>query len=367
MPANSIGKSFTVTIFGESHGRCVGAVVDGCPPGLPLSLEEIQRELDRRRPGLEEASTPRREEDRVEILSGIFKVYTTGAPICMVVWNRDVQSEVYEEFRRRPRPGHADYTASVRYSGFNDYRGGGRFSARATVGFVMAGAVAKRFLTTRGVEVLAHTVEIGGIGLNRPPSLDEIRSWVYLSPVRCADPEAAQLMETAIHDAKAGGDSVGGVVECIALNLPAGVGDPIFDSLDAELAKLLFCIPAVKGVEFGAGFHAARLRGSENNDPYAIREGRVVTLTNNAGGVLGGLSTGMPLVARVAFKPPSSIPKRQGTIDLETMSETAIEVKGMHDACIVPRAIPIVESAVAIVLADHLLRLGVITAAGSGR
>lgn len=365
MPANSIGKNFTVTVFGESHGWCVGAVVDGCPPGLPLSLEDVQRELDRRRPGLEEASTQRREEDRAEILSGVFKGCTTGAPICMVVWNKDVQSEVYEEFRRKPRPGHADYPVFVRYGGFNDYRGGGRFSARVTVGFVMAGAIAKKLLSTVRVEVLAHTVEIGGVGLKRQLSLDEIRSKVYMSPVRCADSEAAQLMEKAIHDAKAGGDSVGGIVECMALNLPVGVGDPIFDSLDAELAKILFCIPAVKGVEFGAGFQAARLRGSENNDQYMIREGRVVTLTNNAGGILGGLSTGMPLVTRVAFKPPSSIPKRQGTVDLETMTETTIEVKGRHDACVVPRAVPIVESTVAMVLADHLLRLGSVKVAGS--
>jgi len=360
MQGNSIGKCFTVTLFGESHGRCVGVVVDGCPPGLPLQPEDIQRELDKRKPSVGTASTSRREEDHVEILSGTFRSHTTGAPICMLVWNKDIQSEAYEELKRKPRPGHADYPAYVRYGGFNDYRGGGRFSARVTAGLVMAGAVAKKLLNTARVEVLAHTVEIGGVGLKHTPTPDEVRSRVYLNPVRCADGEAAKLMEKTIEEAKGARDSVGGVVECVALNLPAGVGEPIFDSLDAELAKLLFCIPAVKGVEFGAGFQAARLRGSENNDPYAIKEGKVVTLSNNAGGVLGGLSTGMPLSVRVAFKPPSSIPRRQRTVDLETLTETTIEVGGRHDACVVPRAVPIVESAVALVLVDHLLRQGFI-------
>ncbi|MEM3736654.1 MAG: chorismate synthase [Candidatus Bathyarchaeia archaeon] len=360
MPANSIGERFTLTLLGESHGACVGAIVDGCPPGLPLQPEDIQKELDKRRPSLEEASTRRREEDHVEILSGVFRGYTTGAPICMLVWNRDVQSEFYEELKRRPRPGHADYPAYVRYGGFNDYRGGGRFSARVTIGFVMAGAIAKKLLKTIGVEVLAHTVEIGGVALTHPPSLDEIRSKVYTNTVRCANVEASKLMEEAIRGARAEGDSVGGIVECMALNLPAGLGDPIFASLDADLAKFLFCIPAVKGLEFGAGFKAARLRGSDNNDEYAVREGRVVTLTNNSGGILGGLSTGMPLVVRVAFKPPSSIPKRQRTVDLETMTDTTIEVKGRHDACVVPRAVPIVEAVVATVLVDHILRQGFI-------
>ena len=360
MSGNSIGKHFVLTCFGESHGRCVGVVIDGCPPGLPLSVSDVQTEVDKRRPVSDEVSTPRREEDNVEILSGIFNGYTTGAPICMLVWNREVDSSPYEEFRWKPRPGHADFTALKRYREFNDYRGGGRFSGRITVAFVMAGAVAKKLLTGIGVEVLAHTVEVGGVKLREKPNVDEVRRNVYRNVMGCAKMDVAKEMEKAVIEARNEGDSVGGTVECNVLNLPVGVGDPIFDSLDADLAKILFDIPAVKGVEFGAGFGVSQMRGSEDNDQYAIREGKIVTLTNNSGGILGGLSSGMPIVVRVAFKPTSSIPKRQQTVDLKRLVETPLEIEGRHDACIVPRAVPIVESAVAVVLVDHLLRLGLV-------
>lgn len=358
MSANSMGKNFVVTCFGESHGRCVGVIIDGCPPGLDLVEEDIQREVDKRRPLSDQVSTPRREEDKVELLSGVFNGHTTGAPLCILVWNKKARSEAYEKLRWMPRPGHADYPALVRYRGFNDYRGGGRFSGRITVAFTMIGAVAKKLLRRINIEVLAHVVEVGGVGLKRQPSLEEIKNNVYTNPMRCADPDSAKLMEKVVLEARKEGDSVGGIVEAIALNVPAGVGDPIFDSLDADIGKALINIPAVKGVEFGVGFGVARLRGSENNDPYTIKEGKVVTLTNNSGGILGGLSTGMPIIVRAAFKPPSSIPKKQQSIDLREMKTTTLEVKGRHDACIVPRAVPVVESVVAIVLVDHLLRLG---------
>ena len=358
MNANSMGKAITSTCFGESHGLCVGAVMDGCPAGLRLTEEDVQAEVDKRRPGFSAVSTLRREEDRVEIVSGVFNGYTTGAPICMIVRNRDVKPEDYEQVRDRPRPGHADYTAFVKYGSYSDYRGGGRFSGRVTVAYVMAGAVAKKLLSMLGVEVLAHTVQIGKVRVSKEVSYDEIREKVYLNSVRCAVPDTAALMEKEILKAAREGDSVGGLVEGVALNVPAGLGEPIFDSLDSEIVKMMFNIPAAKGVEFGAGFRSASSRGSENNDQYAIRSGKIVTLSNNAGGVLGGISTGMPIVLRVAFKPTSSISKRQKTVDLDRMEETEIELSGRHDPCIVPRAVPVVESCLAFVIADHAIRSG---------
>lgn len=356
MSGNSVGKEFVVSLFGESHGRCVGVVIDGCPAGLPLSEGEIQAELDKRKPGTSELVSPRKEEDKAQLLSGVFRGRTTGGPICILVWNVAAVSKPYEALKTKPRPGRADYTAWVKYGGYADYRGGGRFSGRMTAPLVMAGSVAKKLLAKKKVEVLAHTVEVGGVKVPRQPSIGEIRREVYKNPLRCAVPEIVDEMKDAILKAKREGDSVGGVVECVAVNVPAGVGSPIMDSLDADLAKILFDIPAVKGVEVGAGFEAARLRGSENNDSFVLRKGKIVTLTNKAGGILGGISTGMPIVVRIAFKPTPSIRKRQKTVDLEKMKETEIEIGGAHDPCIVPRAVPVVESAVAVVLADHTLR-----------
>ncbi|MEM1674242.1 MAG: chorismate synthase [Candidatus Bathyarchaeia archaeon] len=358
MNCNSIGKALVLTCFGESHGACIGAVVDGCPAGLPLSEIDIQVELNKRRPGLSEITSPRREEDKVEIISGVYRGYTTGAPICMIVWNRDIDSTPYESIMIKPRPGHADYAARIKYGGFNDPRGGGRFSGRMTVAYVMAGAIAKKLLSLIGVEVLAHTVQIGSVGVGDEVSYDDIKRNVYTNPVRCAVPELANKMIEEILSAARDGDSVGGVIEGIALNVPAGLGEPIFDSLDADIAKMLFNIPAVKGVEFGAGFRVASMRGSEANDQYAIRDGRVITLTNNAGGIIGGLSNGMPIKVRVAFKPTPSISRKQKTVNLETMSEEEIQVTGRHDPCIVPRAVPVVEACLAFVIADHALRAG---------
>ena len=299
---NTIGKLFTVTVFGESHGRCVGAVVDGCPAGLPLIVDDIQKEMDRRRPGTQVFSTARAEEDRVEILSGTFNGRTTGAPITMVVWNRDADSSAYERIKDTPRPGHADYASFVRYGGFNDYRGGGEFSGRITACFVMAGAIAKKLLATRGIEIIAHTTAIGGIEA-ASKSLVEIKANVLTSPLYCADDVATGNMLSAIEKARAEGDSLGGVVEGIALNVPSGIGEPVMDTIEGELAKAIFAIPAVKGVEFGAGFGVASKRGSENNGAYSIENGKIATLSNSAGGILGGITNGMPIVLRAAFKP----------------------------------------------------------------
>ena len=360
MGANSIGKEFVFTCFGESHGKCVGAVIDGCPAGLPLTKEDIQNELDKRLPNNKEIVSARRETDIVELLSGTYEGFTTGAPICALVWNKEILSGDYAEIQDKPRPGHADYPARVKYMGFADYRGGGRFSGRMTVAFVIAGAVAKKLLEFFNIKLLAYTTEIENIKLQATMSLEDIRKNTYKSAVRCPDLNISKEMENIILEAKKEDDSVGGIIECIVFNLPVGVGEPIFDSLDANIGKMLFNIPAIKGVEFGLGFEVSKLRGSENNDSYTTEEGEIETLTNNAGGVLGGLSSGMPLIIRVAVKPTPSISKKQQTVDLSTMQETTISIKGRHDPCIVPKAVPVVEAAVATVLADHLIRAGFI-------
>ncbi len=356
---DSIGKTFTITSFGESHGNCVGIIIDGCPAGLPITAKDIQREVDKRRPGVWVATTTRAEEDKVEILSGLLNGRTTGAPVCLLIWNKDVDSSEYEKMRFLPRPGHADYTAFIKYGGFNDFRGGGRFSGRITASFVMAGAVAKKLLGLIGIEVIAHTVAIGGIEA-KLKKFNEIKENVGKNPVKCADLRAAEEMAGVIEKAKEEGDSVGGIIEGIALNVPVGLGEPVFDTLEGDLAKALFAIPAVKGVEFGSGFLAAGKGGAENNDPFVIRNNKIVTMTNNAGGILGGISNGMPIVVRVAVKPTPSIAKSQETVNIKDMESASLAVKGRHDACIVPRAVPVVESMVAVILCDFAMRAGLI-------
>jgi len=357
--SNSLGKLFTITGFGESHGTCIGIIIDGCPAGLPIAEADIQTEVNKRIPGAIFTSTSRAETDKVEILSGIFNGFTTGAPICLLIWNKDVNSSEYEKMRFRPRPGHADYTAFMKYGGFNDFRGGGRFSGRITATFVMAGAVAKKLLGLNNIEVLAHAVQIGDIKAE-PMRFEEIRENVANNPLRCADLQAAAEMTRLIAQAKEENDSIGGLVEGIALNVPVGLGEPVFDTFEGELAKALFAIPAVKGVEFGAGFDTVRKRGSENNDPFTIRDGSIVTVTNNAGGILGGISNGMPIVVRVAVKPTPSISRSQDTVDMKSMENTTISVKGRHDVCIIPRAVVVVESMIAITLCDFMMRAGLI-------
>ena len=356
--SNSFGKLFTITSFGESHGSCMGVVVDGCPAGLPISREDIQKEVDKRK-STSVAATSRVEEDRVEILSGTADGFTTGAPICMLIWNRDIDSSDYERIRFLLRPGHADYTKFVKYGGFGEWRGGGRFSGRVTLSFVMAGAIARQLLALLGVETVAHTVEIGGVKA-KTMEFDDIKKNSAQDELKCADPEASQKMSELIKKVKEEGDSIGGIIEGIAGNLPVGLGEPIFDRLDAELARAMMLIPAVKGVEFGAGFAAARMKGSENNDRFTLLNGKVATVTNNAGGILGGMSTGMPLVCRVAVKPTSSIAREQETVDIQKMESAALSVRGRHDACIVPRAVIAVEAMMAVTLCDFALRAGLI-------
>ena len=356
MSGNSFGQLFRVTTWGESHGEALGVAVDGCPSGLELSEEDIQHELDRRRPGVSAITTERKEADRVKLLSGVFEGKTLGTPIAMLVWNKDVDSSPYEPLKDIARPGQADFSYQQKY-GIRDHRGGGRASGRETVARVAAGAIAKRILQDYGIQVIGHVVAIGGIQA-RKVSADEITTNAERNAVRCADPEAAQSMEALIIKAKEVGDSVGGIVEVRAIGVPTGLGEPVFDKLDAELAKALMSIGAVKGVELGAGFDAAKLKGSEMNDEFYIEEGRIRTRTNNAGGILGGISTGEPIVCRIAVKPTSSIAKPQRSVDMKRMEEVEIRIAGRHDPCICPRLVPVAEAMVALVLVDSLLRAG---------
>src|ERR671911_3151714 len=359
MLGNIIGERFMALNFGESHGRCVGTVVDGCPAGLPLEESDIQKKLDLRKPGQSVVTTQRKEDDKVEILSGVFQGRTNGGPICMLIWNKDQDSRPYEQIRTIPRPGHSDYPASVKYGGFADYRGGGRFSGRLTATFVMAGAIAAKLLKiTLGIETVAYTTEIGGIRA-RNMTKEDIATR-YENEVRCPDFQAAQSMKEAILQARKSGDSLGGIIECISSGLPVGMGEPIFASLESDLSRALFSIPAVKAVEFGSGFAGSKMHGSENNDSYMIKNGKVITKTNNAGGILGGLSNGMPIVVRVGFKPAASVAKTQQTLDISRNEQTNLTVPGRHDPCVVPRAPPVVECVVSMVLADHAIRAGLI-------
>ncbi len=359
---NTMGSAFAITCFGESHGRCVGVVVDGCPTGLEISEEEIQKQLDLRKPGQSIVTTQRSEPDRVEILSGVFRGMTTGAPICMLIWNSDIRSSDYDKFINIPRPGHADYPAFVKYAKMNDFRGGGRFSGRITACFVMAGALAQKLLAKAlSLKVFAYTLELGGIRVDLSRmTIEEIMSMRYSNEVRCPDEKVAQKMKDLIIEERGKGDSLGGIVECNVNGLPVGIGEPIFSSIESELSRAIFSIPAVKGIEFGSGFAGARSRGSQNNDVYEMKEGRVVTKTNNSGGILGGLSNGMPVVFRTAFKPASSIAKSQDTLDLSTGKEDHLIVPGRHDPTVVPRAVPVIEAMTSCVLADLAIQGGFI-------
>lgn len=358
MSGNSFGAVFRVTTWGESHGRGVGVVVDGCPAGLALSEEDVQKELDRRRPGQSSISTQRKEEDRVEILSGLFEGRTTGTPISMLVWNKDAESSAYDALRNRPRPGHADWPYTARY-GIRDHRGGGRSSGRETVGRVAAGAVAKKVLTENGIRVAGYVLELGGVRAKIPNNVDisSLRDEAEKNPVRCPDQKAAEEMVRALDQAREVGESLGGVAEVVALGVPPGLGDPVFDKLDADLAKALMGIGAVKAVEIGAGIVSAGMRGSEMNDPILPGPEGLEFATNNAGGILGGISTGAPILCKISVKPTPSISRPQKTVDLSTGEAVEIEIKGRHDPSIPPRIIPVAESMVALVLADHLLRL----------
>jgi chorismate synthase len=360
MVGNFLGERLVMVSFGESHGKCVGMVLEGCPGGLQLSEQDLQLQLDRRRPGQSIITTQRKEEDKAEILSGLFNGYTTSAPICALIWNKDQDSRPYEKLRDLPRPGHADYPASVKYGGFEDYRGSGRFSGRLTATMVMAGAIAQKLLyQSLGIEVVAFTKQIGEI-TSKQVTFEQAKSDTYSNDVRCPNLDSANKMKALILKARKEGDSVGGIIECIATGLPVGIGEPIFSSMESDLSKGLFSIPAVKAIEFGSGFTGSRLKGSENNDQYFVSNGRIMTRTNNSGGIIGGLTNGMPLVIRIGFKPASSIAKKQTTVNLSNHSECDIIVPGRHDPCVVPRAPPVVEAIVSLILGDHAIRAGFI-------
>ncbi|MBQ2082543.1 MAG: chorismate synthase [Lachnospiraceae bacterium] len=348
MSGSIYGKLFTISTFGESHGPALGVVIDGCPAGLKLCEEDIQVELDKRRPGVGAAATKRNEADRVHILSGVFEARTLGTPIALVVYNEDAHSSDYSALKDVYRPGHADYGFDAKF-GMRDHRGGGRSSGRETLARVAAGAVAKKILKSLGIELTAYTLSIGPI---RAESFDA--SVIYENPYRFADPVAAAKADSFVSALKADMDSAGGVIECRINGVPAGIGDPVFDKLDARLAGAMVSIGAVKGIEIGDGFAAAMSRGSENNDPFDLNDGKIVTTTNHAGGILGGMSTGCEIVFRVAVKPTPSIAKEQQTVTKDA-ENTTIQIKGRHDTVIVPRAVPVVEAMAAITIADALL------------
>ena len=360
LTGNSIGRRLVLTSIGESHGRCIGTVLDGCPAGLDLTEKDIQKMLDLRKPGQSLVSTQRKEDDKVEIISGTFRGSTTGAPITMIIWNKDQKSTDYEKLRTDMRPGHSDYPAYVKYKKYNDHRGGGRFSGRLTATHVMGGAIARKLIKEQlGVETNSYTCQIGKMRVEEEVNKKMLKT-IYSNVVRCPSKATAKKMERAILTARKNGDSLGGIIESVSTNIPAGLGEPIFGSLESDISRAIFSIPAVKGVEFGSGFAGSEKFGSENNDPYVIKNGKILTKTNNSGGILGGISNGMPIVFRVAFKPASSIAKYQDSVNVKTKKKIKLQVGGRHDPCVVPRAPPVVDSLVALTLADHALISGFI-------
>lgn len=353
--SNSFGHSFRITTFGESHGGGVGVVIDGCPPRLAISVEEIQHELDRRRPGQSRLTTPRQEADHAEILSGVFEGHTLGSSIAILVRNTDARSAAYADFKDIFRPSHADYTTEAKY-GIRNWQGGGRASARETIGRVAAGAIARKLLRDLvGIEVIAWVSQVQDVQANVDPtqvSVDEIEA----SLVRCPNRESSQKMIERIDRAREDGDSLGGVVECVARNVPPGLGDPVFDKLEATLAHAMLSIPASKGFEIGSGFACASMKGSAHNDPFVPgTNGKPHTTTNYSGGVQGGISNGEPITLRVAFKPTATIRRKQKSVD-RGGNAVELEAQGRHDPCVLPRAVPIVEAMVCLALADHWLR-----------
>jgi chorismate synthase len=350
MPGNTFGQLFRLTTWGESHGPAVGCVVDGCPAGLALAEADVQRDLDRRRVGQSRVSSARQEADKVQILSGVFEGRTTGTPISMLVWNTDAKSSHYDAIKDLYRPGHADFTWDAKY-GFRDWRGGGRSSARETIGRVAGGAVARLLLARAGIQVIGWTAQLGDL---RAQAIDEDE--IERNIMRCPDAAVAEAMVARVDAARRSLDSLGGIVEVRARSVPAGLGEPVFDKLDAAIAHAMMSIPAVKGVEIGDGFGVALARGSENNDPFTRHpDGRIGTTTNHAGGILGGMSSGEEIVVRIAAKPPASIAQPQPTVDRSGEAST-IEVHGRHDPTVLPRLVPVAEAMLALVLADHLLR-----------
>jgi chorismate synthase len=353
--SSTFGQLFRVTTFGESHGGGIGVVIDGCPPRIEVSESDIQRDLDRRRPGQSKIATQRKEEDRCEILSGIFQGKTLGTPIAILVRNKDARPEDYSEIASKFRPSHADYTYEVKY-GIRNWQGGGRASARETIGRVAAGTIGKRILSTfyADFEIVAYVTQIHDLTAKIDRSTVRMKD-VEKNSVRCPDTAAAKKMISLIEEIRDEGDSIGGVIECVARGIPPGLGDPVFDKLEADLARAMLSIPAAKGFEIGSGFAATQMRGSQHNDAFEIRDGKIRTTTNNSGGVQGGISNGEEIYFRVAFKPPATIALQQKTVS-SSKEQTELAARGRHDPCVLPRAVPIVEAMAALVLCDHALR-----------
>jgi chorismate synthase len=354
---NTFGDRYRTMIFGTSHGPFVGCTIEGLPAGTAVDVSFVQDQLDRRRPGQSLLTTQRKEEDRLELEAGIRDGVATGEPIVAIIRNQDVQSKSYADIARVPRPGHGDFTALMKYGGKSDLRGGGQLSGRMTAPLVVSGAIARQFLARKGIRFYAHAAQIGKV-VAKPVSPQEIEANVDRTPVRCADLDAADRMIAEVEGARKDRDSVGGIIEAAITGLPAGVGEPFFDSVESALAHLMFSVPAVKGIDFGAGFRSASMRGSEHNDAFVVQGGRIVTATNHAGGILGGITDGMPVTFRVAVKPTASIARPQRSVDMDKMQETEVVVTGRHDPCIVPRAVPVIENAAAMPILDLMFAGG---------
>lgn len=355
--ASYLGEHIHVSVFGQSHSPAIGVVVDGLPAGEKVDMEELGRFLKRRAPGQSPTSTPRKEADLPHFLSGLVDDVTCGAPLAALIENTNTRSQDYEQLRDKPRPGHADFTAQVKYGGFQDVAGGGHFSGRLTAPLCIAGGICLQILKRRGIEVAAHIASIAGQAdrlFDPMGESTETLEALKRAPFPVLDEKAGELMRKAIFEAKEDRDSVGGIVECLVTGVPAGLGDPMFGGMENRLAAALFGIPAVKGVEFGEGFGVAKLRGSQNNDPFTVKDGKIVTETNHAGGILGGITNGMPLIFRLAVKPTPSISKPQKTVSLSENRVEELVITGRHDPCIVPRAVPVVEAVTALVLSDLL-------------
>ena len=354
--SSTYGEHVKLSIFGQSHGAAIGMTLDGVPAGLPVDETQLHAFLARRAPGNNAYATPRKEADNPEFLSGLVDGYTCGAPIAAIIRNTNTRSADYENLKICPRPGHADYTANVKYNGFQDVAGGGHFSGRLTAALCLAGGLCKQWLALKGIQIGAHISAIGNIS-DQPACMD----WTSpdFTKINADFPvlsvEAGIKMQEAIDEAKRDGDSLGGLVECVITGLPAGIGDPMFGGMESRIAQIIYGVPAVKGLEFGSGFAGSTVRGSENNDAFAVEDDKVITTTNNAGGILGGITNGMPLVFRVAIKPTPSIAAKQCTVNLSTMENTQLEISGRHDPCIVPRAVPVIEAAAAIAIYDAML------------
>ena len=355
--SSEFGNKIKITVFGQSHGKAIGVTVDGLPAGEKIDEEELMRFMERRRPGKSSLATKRNEADVPKFISGVADGQTCGFPVCAIIENTDVRSKDYSELKNKPRPSHADYTAFIKWNGEADMRGGGHFSGRLTAPVCIAGGIAKQILERKGIFAGAHACEVAGIADDMFPLIPDKELFIEIAKkdIPVINDEKGALMAQKIAEAAKDGDSVGGIIECSLIGIPAGYGDPMFDGLENRLAKALFGIPAVKGVEFGAGFGAARMRGSQNNDPFIVKDGKILTKTNNSGGILGGITNGMPVVFRVAIKPTPSIAIPQKTVDLTTCEETELTIKGRHDPCIDLRAVSVVEAVAALVILDMIM------------